>query len=344
MMNKNCFNFKPTSFLIKFALVLILGVNIFSAISTFAAEPPISVARFGTSSVGSTFYVIANGLGNLMYKHAGINMSVEPIGGSYANIFSLNAGKIDYAITNSGASFDGRYGIKPFEGRADVTLIAQGQPSYRFILVRRDENINALDDLNGKIIIGRRPALPEMNEISRTLLKAANLDDVNIVSTKNTKESLRHIKSGTVDGTIIPGGARVPTVVQLFRDELVDPLYIPDHIIKEMQKDMPPYMYTHTFPAGHFDGQVKEFTVFGLNTYLVAAPHTTDEQVYTITKTLFEHQQEFGAFHNEAKKWTLENTLTDPKIPFHPGAIQYFKEKGLWTFELENIQLDLMAK
>jgi uncharacterized protein len=317
---------------------------LFSYGSANAEDEEISTARFGTSSVGSTFYIIANGLGNLMQKHARINMTVEPIGGSYANIFSLKAAKIDYAITNSGASFDGRYGVKPFEGSTEVTLIAQGQPSYRFILVRRDEHIKTVKDLNGKIIIGRRPALPEMNEISMSLLKTANLDDVNIVSTKNTKETLRHIKSGTVDGAIIPGGARVPAVVQLFRDGLVDPLYIPDNIIKVMQKDLPPYMYTQAFTAGHFDGQEREFTVFGLNTYLVAGPHVNEDQVYIITKTLFEYHGEFSVFHNEAKKWTLENTLKDPKIPFHTGSIRYFKEKGLWTAELEVIQQSLLEK
>jgi TRAP transporter TAXI family solute receptor len=331
-------------FIKRIAFTLFVGLHVFSVTSVNAQENKNSVARFGTSSVGSTFYIIANGLGNLMQKHAGINMTVEPIGGSYANIFSLKAAKIDYAITNSGASYDGRYGIKPFEGSTQVTLIAQGQSSYRFILVRRDEHIKSLEDINGKIIIGRRPALPEMNAISTALINTAKLDDVNIVSTKNTKESLRHIKSGTVAGTIIPGGARVPAVVQLFRDGLVDPLYIPDNIIKIMQRDLPPYMYTQTFPAGHFDGQEKDLTVFGLNTYLVAGPHVNEDQVYLITKTLFEHKTEFSSFHNAAKQWTIQNTLTDPKIPYHPGSIRYFKEKGLWNEDLEDIQQTLLKK
>jgi len=335
-------NFKPTGLLQFRAIVIILSVHFFTITNTVAEEIPISVARFGTSSVGSTFYVIANGLSSLMQKHANINMTVEPIGGSYANIFSLKASKIDYAITNSGAAFDGFNGVYPFETHTDIKLIAQGQSSYRFILVRRDEDIDTLDDLNGKIIIGRRPALPEMDKISKALLKAAKLTGVNIVSTKNTKESLRHIKSGTVDGTIIPGGARLAAIVQLFRDGLVDPLYIPDNIIKEMQNDLPPYMYTQTFPAGHFEDQTKEFTVFGLNTYLIAAPHASEEQVYSITKTLFEHQQEFSAFHSAAKQWTVQNTLTDPKIPFHTGAIQYFKESGLWSSEMERVQIELL--
>ena len=326
------------------SIIILSTILSYNTISTVSSEVIIPTARFGTSSVGSTFYVIANGLGNLIQKHAGINMTVEPIGGSYANIFSLNADKIDYAITNSGAAFDGYYGVKPFERKVNIALIAQGQPSYRFILVRRDEHINTVNDLNGKILIGRRPALPEINAITNALLNTVNLTDINIVSTKNTKESLRHIRSGTVDGAIIPGGSRVPAVVQLFRDKLVDPLYLPDNIIKEMQKKLPPYIYTQEFPAGHFEGQREKLTVLGLNTYFITTLHTPEEQVYLITKTLFEHKREFFAFHNEAKKWTLSNTLTDPKIPYHPGAIRYFKEEGLWTLNLEVIQNKLLSE
>ena len=329
-----------------FLILISLGMTLAIILSPDQAperndEENLSVARFGTSSVGSTFYIIANGFGNLMQNHAGINMTVEPIGGSYANIFSLHAGKLDYAITNSGAAFDGYNGVEPFEGQAEIGLIAQGQASYRFMIVRRDENIRQPEDLNGKILIGMRPALPELNSISSALVKAAGLDSVNVVSTKNTKESIKHIKSGTVDGTIIPGGARVPAVVQLFRDGMVDPLYIPDDIFAEMQNQVPPYMFTETFPAGHFQGQEQAFSVFGLNTYIVAGPHANEEQVYDITRTLFENIQEFGTYHNEAKKWTIDNTLTDPKIPYHPGAIRYFKERGFWTPELERIQSDL---
>ena len=78
--------------------VLLTCVLAYTVPASQAAEPSLSIARMGTSSVGSTYYVIANGLGELLHKNANINMSVEPIGGSYANIFTMVAGKIDYAI------------------------------------------------------------------------------------------------------------------------------------------------------------------------------------------------------------------------------------------------------
>ena len=311
-------------------------------IPTHAAERPDSIARLGTSSSGSTYYIIANGIGELLHKHANINMTAEPIGGSYANIFSMMANKVDYAITNSGAAFDAYNVVPPFTEKATIGMVAQGQTSLRFILVRKDSEIKSLQDLNGKIIIGQRPALPEMSQIADALIKAANLTDLRIVSTKDTRESLRHIVSGTVDGIIIPGGLRLPAVVQLFREGLVELLDIDAETIAKMQADLPQYMFTQTIPAGHFEGQQRDATVFGLNTYLVAALDAPEDQVYKVTRTLFENLEEFGALHSEAKAWTMKNTLSEPLIPYHPGAIRYFQETNVWTQQMQLLQNRLL--
>ena len=321
---------------------LIFGMTVMS-LNGYAQQPAVSIARMGTSSAGSTYYVIANGLGELVHKHANINMTVEPIGGSYANVFTMVADKIDYAVTNSGAAYDGFNAVAPFTRRANIGLIAQGQISLRFILVRRDSNIKTLQDLNGKILIGERPALPEMGAMSAALIKAAGLTDLRIVSTKDTKESLRHIASGTVDGIIIPGGLRLPAVVQMFRDGLVDPVYLDPETVSRMKAELPAYMFTQTVPAGHFEGQLNDMTVFGLGTYLIASLDTPEEQVYQVARTLFENLREFSSLHSEAKQWTIENTLSDPKIPFHPGAVRYFGENNLWSPELERKQQLLLG-
>jgi TRAP-type uncharacterized transport system substrate-binding protein len=84
--------------------------------------------------------------------------------------------------------------------------------------------------------------------------------------------------------------------------------------------------------------------VLGLRTFLVASPNMSADIAYKVTKTLFENQKEFASFHVSGKQWTLQNTLTDPKLPFNPGAIRYFKEKGLWTPALQKTQEALLKQ
>src|SRR3990172_2535587 len=142
-----------------FAALLAVSLTVSAPSAEVRAQDAV---RIGTSSVGSTFYIVAVGMSEMLRKHASINATVEPLGGSTANINGLGAEKIDLAVANAGASFDGLHGNKPFKAPVKVSLIAQGQPSMRFLLVRRDAGIKAPGDLVGKPFIAKRRALPEL--------------------------------------------------------------------------------------------------------------------------------------------------------------------------------------
>jgi hypothetical protein len=107
---------------------------------------------------------------------------------------------------------------------------------------------------------------------------------------------------------------------------------------------LPKSMSLAKLPAKTYQGQDKEVNVFGLSTYLVAATRLPDDVVHKVVKALFDNIAEFHAFHAEAKEWTLAEAVSDPKIPYHPGAIRYFKEKGVWSADLDKTQAELQRK
>ena len=85
-----------------------LCLTILATVALVAVAPTAwaqQAIRIGTSSVGSTFYTIAIGAGEIVQKHAGLNATVEPVGGSSANMRGLAAKKIEFAIANSFAAF-----------------------------------------------------------------------------------------------------------------------------------------------------------------------------------------------------------------------------------------------
>ena len=81
-----------------------------------AARPALAqdAVRIGTSSIGADYYILAVAIGELLAKYEVINATVEPIGGSHANIFGLAADKIEFAIVNASAAYDGFRGAEPF--------------------------------------------------------------------------------------------------------------------------------------------------------------------------------------------------------------------------------------
>jgi len=298
--------------------------------------------RVGTSSSGSVFYTLAVGLSSMLTKHANIPTTAEPVGGSSANMFAINADKIDIAIVNAMAAVDGFHGSKPFKSKIDVGLIAQGAQSIRQIVVRVGSGIEKPEDLVGKTIIGKRPALPEIELIANALFKAYNIDPgkVRVVSTTNTGEALNAIKSDTVDAIVLPGSIGASYVQALTHDGKIKFLDIPDDKFKAMNALLPKALRPTKLPAKSYIGQNKPVNVYSLATYLIAASRLPDDTVHKATATLFDHIAEFHTFHSAAKEWTLKETLDEPKIPYHPGAIRYFKEKKLWTADLDRLQAE----
>jgi TRAP transporter TAXI family solute receptor len=331
-------------FIARAAAAAFSGLLVLGGQAALAQTKP--AVRIGTSSMGSTFYIEAVGLSKLLTEHAGMNANVQPLGGSEATLFGLVHGRVELAVANAGAAYSAYHGVKPFKKANKVTLLAQGEESFRYILVRKGAGIKSLGDLKGKTIIGRRPSLPDLQEITDALVEATDLNkgDLKVVSTVTSNETDNELRAGTVGAALMPGGLEMPIVVKLFHDGVVDFLYLPMDTVKKMEAELPKYFFTATVPAGHFEGQSKAEPVLGLRTFLVASPKMSADAAYQVTKTLFENHKEFASFHVSGKQWTLKNTLADPKIPFNPGAIRYFKEKGLWTPALEKTQEALLKQ
>jgi TRAP transporter TAXI family solute receptor len=300
--------------------------------------------RIGTSSSGSPFYTVGVGLSNIISKHdPGFNMTVEPVGGSHPNVFALDTDRVDFAITNSLAAEDGFKGIAPFESKVDVRLVAQGQASVRQLIVRKDSGIDSPADLKGKKIIGKRPAMPEIEQITNAVLDVYGVskEDVTIISTTDSPEVLEALELGNVDGAFFPASLNAATLSELFSDEEFKIISFEEDKVDAILENLPKAVHKFVIPGGTYPNQEKDVTTFALNTYLVAQGELEDEAVYRLTKTMFDNYEEFSTLHSSAKDWTVEHSLTDPVIPFHDGAIQYYQEMKAWNPDMDAIQQTL---
>jgi TRAP transporter TAXI family solute receptor len=301
--------------------------------------------RIGTSSVGSVFYTIAIGASEVIQKHAGVNATVEPVGGSSANMFGLNAQKIEFALANSFAAFTAFKGQQNFKKPVDVRLVIQGQPSYRWLLLRKGAGIKRIQDLEGRNVIAKRRALPEIELVMDALVKSygLNKEKINIIETTDSPQAYNALRAGSVDAAIMPFSRKAAAVQEPLTDGVLDFFYAPKENRDEMLRHLPPMMWADTFEAGVFEGQGQSLHLIGLNTYFLARPGVSDENVYKVAKALLENTKEFATYHRAAALWTLKRTLQNVALPFHPGAVQYFKEKGVWTAEHEATQKKLLG-
>lgn len=300
--------------------------------------------RLGTSSVGSSFYAAAVGMSQLIQKHAKINVTVEPVGGSAANLFGMAAGRVDFAMTNSGASYDAVHAQSIYKKKIPIRLLIQGSPTLRWFFVRKGSGIKTPRDLVGETIASRRKPLPELQQITEALIKVYKLPSSKIkqVSSTTLGEVARNLRSGAIDAATSPFTMRQPVATKLFADDVIEPLIIPRAMFYKVKAELPDKFSVLEVPANNFRNQPKAFLTLKMTTQLTAVATTPDEEAYQVTKAVLGNNAEFVQMNPAARAWTVKNTLEDAKIPFHPGAIRYFKEIGKWTPALEKQQEKLL--
>lgn len=315
------------------ALRAALGLALAAGVSACGSGTERSDAlSMGTSSVGSAFYTLAVGMADVLSRETGIGLTAEPVGGSDANLRALAAGKVDLAMVNADAAAAAYAGTGQFsqDGRLPVRLIAQGQLSLRQIVARADSGIRTPADLRGKRFIMRRPALSDVEAVGRALLEAYGIpeNDVRSLATTETNEVLEALKIGSADAAIVPAGVPASFLTDLSQSADVVFVSIPDDKLEQMLKSLGPAFRKGVIPAGTYRGQDTPVAVPAMTAVLVARADLPEDPVYRITQALFAQPERIRSIHSAARHWTVENSLSNPPLPFHPGAERYYSGRG----------------
>ena len=307
-------------------------------------KPSMEALSFGTSSIGSSIYTMAVGMGDIINKKIGINVAVEPVGGSDANVNALADKKVDIGILNSYAGVSGFQGVGNFAKRGEVPLriLVQGSESIRQLVVRDASGIKTLADLKGKTVIGKRKSLQELEQVLNAMLKASGVDpkDVNIIETAQTGQACEALKLGTADAAVLPGGVGSSTFIDLAESTPVTWLPIPDDKLSAVIKELGSAFHKVVIPKGTYKGQEQDAAFPSMTVNLTVLDTFPEDTAYDITKTIMESKTELKAVHATGKHWG--NSIENPAVPYHSGAVKYFKEKNMWTPELEKIQNDML--
>lgn len=312
------------------------------------APPAVKEITIGTSSVGSTFYTLSVAMGDVVSKHTDIGASVVSVGGADATLRAIGDGKTEMGMVHTWSLYKAYKGEEPFNSAVDVRSVIWGQESGNCLVARADRGIQSPADLKGKTIVGERPALKSVDEYTYVLLDIYGIprDQVKVISTAETREAMQAMQQGTVDAVVLPCGLRAPHVVELAESVDAVVLDIPDDKMAELLARTTPGAVKADNPPNTYKGQQGDASIPAYLTVLVAAADLPEDVVYKVTKAIIERQDDLVAAHPTGRAWSLENTMRDVNfaVPFHPGAIKYFKERGVWTDAHEATQKKLLAQ
>ena len=223
-----------------------------------------------------------------------------------------------------------------------IRLIAVGHTSDVHWIVRKESKIQSIADFKGKVI-GVGPAgSATLNVVSKQHLnKGWNLSFEDF-SPKyiSFSEVTRGLRDQTIDAGLIFAGAPLASVMELARDIPIRILDIKPDMLKALRAQFS-NVVPLTIPAGTYSGIDQDIHTYCLPQMWICRTDLSEDLVYNIIKAVYDHPEDRDAIHPMAKMYTPENAFRgSPGVPvgYHPGAIKYYKEIGVWDKRAEHYE------
>ena len=314
-------------------MMTLVAVALFG-LATAQAQDKKTRISIGTGGTGGVYYPLGGGLAALLSKYVpGLEATAEVTAGSIANLQLIGGGKSEVGFTMADAAWDAYQGLDKFTGKkVALRTLAVFYPNRMHVVTVEGKGINKFTDLKGKRVSTGAPASGTEITAMR-LIEAYGLDPNKDMTRErlSVAESVNALKDGKIDALFWVGGVPTPSITDLAATPGVKIKMI-DHGdgAENMRKKTGPIYMKNKILAHAYPGQDADSTNIDVWNLLVVPESSDEKLIYEITKTLFEKKDELVRVHKDASFLELANQTTNASpIPFHPGAMRYFKEKGL---------------
>jgi hypothetical protein len=165
------------------------------------------------------------------------------------------------------------------------------------------------------------------------MCQAAGLDPARDMATVTlgVAQSVDALRDGKVDAFFWSGGVPTAAVLDLATTQGFPWRLLPnDELLPALQSTYGAALYTRlVVPRAGYPGLLSDVAVVGVSNLLVVHEAMPEQLAYDVTRLLFERQSDLVAVHTEAVKLGLETAVAGSPAPFHPGALRYYRERGV---------------
>lgn len=307
------------------------------ALVAAAAGPAAAQGRmiFATQDPGTLYHTLGSGLAALLSEKLGRQVTVQPYGGSSIYLPLLDSGEATLGFSSAldaGAAWRG----EDREPLRNLRAVARILGLRTALMVRADSGIRHVSDLAGKRVTVDLKGQRAMGQVIRAILATGGLDEnkVEAVTVGNVKLGTQALIEGNVDAAFvavgiplvkqahaaIPGGVRYADMsgeraTAEFLSQFADGLY--PAVVE---------------PAPNLPEVTEPVTVAAFDVFLLTGAGTPDGDVRAVLGVLWDEferlQQDYPQLRASSRDRFAAPTNT---VPYHPAAVAFFREKGLWT-------------
>ncbi len=281
-----------------------------------------------TGNSGGTYYSFGRLLAAKVSERSPTKVTVIESGGSKVNIESLQSGDAQLAFTQSDVASYGYHGTRLFEKKVDCYSIVAQLYMEQVQIVTLDPDIKSVTDLAGRnVSIGAAGSGVYFNAVD--ILHAYGIDaDTGInPAYQSFTDSLDALRAGKLVAAFIVAGAPTEAVTKLAETEQIYFVSLDDAHIEQLTAESP-YYSKSVIPKEVYgtDGDVTTVAVAAL---IAARSDVADSDVYNFVSTVFDNAEEIAAANGKGAELDLSFAASYTPVPYHPGAVKYFSEKGV---------------
>lgn len=320
--------------------------------SAQAQQQPKSVT-IGTNPAGTVFYALAGGLASVVSGAAPFQAVIQPYTGTSTFMPLLDSGEIDFGIINAvetGLGYQGPARLKvggrnPLPHVPNTRLIMRGSPLSVSLVVKKDSPLKTVHDVKGKRVTGEYPANIAIWYHIFAGLASAGLtwDDVKVVPVPAVNDGIDAIVQGRADvSNHAIGAAKIKEA-----DASVGVRYLSLDCSAQgearVRKAVPGY-YLTTAKSGSATGVVGDTCVLTYDIYFLGHKALPGQVVQATLKAIWDNIDKLPPLHPQFQDWTRERAVSaDVALPYHPAAVQFYKDQKIWPAKMDDIQKRLLA-
>lgn len=335
-------------------LSMVTGVLLLVALTASYGRPASpdwpKTMSFPSGRIGTSVYSVTVGMSELISKYTGIK-TVPEAGATSKNLILLQKKQAELALGFNDSSYFAVRGQGEFkeQGKMNIRLLfSNSAPTLFAFITRRDANMRTVADLKGKNVMCIYPPSSTFTMGANMLFEAMGMSPASVraISFSGQQEGSIALKERRIAAYVYTQTVTsvIPFIQELNNEVPVRLVSAPE---EKLDAIMPRYPY---FNKAVLPGKIykeltdnKDLVSVGVIDIMVCRGDLPDDLAYEVMKAIFDHVEELLPIHPVAKIW-VANPVASAVLPFHAGAVKYYKDRKLWTDQLEKKQKQLLTE
>jgi TRAP transporter TAXI family solute receptor len=314
-----------------------LSVTLGATLSVAAGAASAQTVGMATSPAGSLYHTQGSALAPILAEKGPIEIRIQPFSSPNIHLPAINAGQIEFGLANIFEVYLAAQGLDFYNGKKNenLRLVTITGPLRSAIFVKKDSPIKKLADLKGQRMVW---GFAQQNIIMPLIM--AHFDAVGLKESDITPVPVPTVVRGADDFAagksdaffFALGSAKVTEVDASVNGVRALPLPDGPQTQAAYKKHFPPAYTQVVSPAPGIAGIAEPTPIMAYDAVMVTHAGASEDVVYRMTKTLHEQAEAVAKSSPTLRGFTSAGMakVTDA-VQYHPGAIRYYKEKGLWT-------------